>query len=309
MIPVSKRRHPFQSVPIRRKAGFTLIELLTVIAICSILLAMLLPAIQSARERARTLQCKNNLRNVGLACISFHETFDYFPRNTIRPRGTTNINAEPAGNLWHWDSGSFESWNREILPFLNQVGAKVQDVVPIFGCPSDPRGPAYHIPDYGFTWYVGVYSNATTINNGIIVDDSDLRTKYTIASRDVFDGLSQTILITERPPAADGNFGWWDSRCCIEDSISPAKGTNRPYSSGSHGQHCPDPAYFKYGNYLDNCSFNGLWSNHREGANFCMADGSVRMMSYQISTEPSAGVTLLEALASRSGSEVAKLEN
>lgn len=306
--------HSAQSVPVyggdrrcrrQRNGGFTLIELLIVIAICSLLLALLLPAVQSARDRARMLECKNNIRNLGLACHTFHDTYGYFPRSTIRPRGTTRINEQPPGNLWDWDSGSYETWHRQILPFIEHSGARVQDVVPIFGCPSDPRGPEYHVPEYGFTWYVGVYSNSGTLNNGIIVDDSNLKSKFTVSANSVIDGLSHTILMTERPPAADGNFGWWDSRCCTEDNISPVKGTNRPFSSGSFGN-CPNPAYFQFGNYLDNCAFNAIWSCHREGANFFMADGSVRTMPYHIAREAVGTTTLLEALASRSGSEVIK---
>ena len=110
----------------RPRKGFTLVELLIVIAICSILLGLLLPAVQSARERARMMQCKNNMRLLGLACLEFQETFGDFPRNTIRPRGTTRINDEPPGNLWKWDSGSYETWHREILPFIEQSHARVR---------------------------------------------------------------------------------------------------------------------------------------------------------------------------------------
>ncbi len=294
-------QRPAQS---RMRAGFTIIELLTVIAIISLLLALLLPAVQSVRENARIVQCKNNLKNMGLACHNFHDTYGYFPRNTIRPRGTTKIDAEPEGNLWNWHSGTYETWHREILPFVEHDGVRVQDAVPIFGCPSDPRGPTYTVPDYGFTWYVGVYSNPDTLNNGVIVDDSDLRSKFTVSMDRITDGTSQTILIAERPPAADGNFGWWDSRCCTEDNISPSKGTNRPFSSGRHGRHCPDPAYYGPGEYTDRCAFNGLWSPHAAGGNFCMTDGSVRPISYAMGQVSAGSTTLMEALASRADAEL-----
>ena len=254
------------------------------------------------------MQCKNNMRLLGLACLEFQETFGDFPRNTIRPRGTTRINDEPPGNLWKWDSGSYETWHREILPFIEQSHARVQDAIPVFGCPSDPRGPDYRVPEYGFTWYVGVYSNSSTFNNGILVDDSDLKAKFTVTPRDIADGLSLTILIGERPPSADGQYGWWDSRCCTEDTISPIKGKDKPFSSGIQG-HCPNPAFYGPGNTKDICAFNRLWSCHREGGHFCMADGSVRTMSYFIAEETVGNTTILEALASRNGGERVSLED
>lgn len=289
------------------RCGFTIIELLVVVAIIAVLLALVLPAVQYAREQAQATRCRNNLRQIGLACHSFEETYKFFPRNTIRPRGTTRIDDEPNGNLWNWHSGTYESWCREIMPFVEKPIVRVQDAVPVLGCPSDPRGPEYRVPDYGFTWYVGIYSNPLTVNNGVIVDDADLDEKLTVAVRDITDGLSNTILLAERPPSSDGNKGWWDTRCCIEDTMSPALGEREPYSSGKHGR-CPDIAYYGPGEYDDRCSFNRLWSNHRGGGFFCMADGSVRMLSYDISHQPSGSQTLLEALASRTGGEIVSVE-
>jgi len=286
----------------------TLIELLVVIAIIAVLVGLLLPAVQKVREAASNSQCKNNLRNVGLACIGFEEVNHSYPRNTVRPRGVTPIDGEPPGNLNNWSSGSYESWVRQILPFIEQTNPRAQDVIRVLGCPSDPRGPTYSIPTYGFTWYVGVYSNLAYPNNGILVDDSRLQYDLKITAGGVTDGLSNTIQLAERPPPGDGKWGWWDSPCCPEDTLSPARGDAKTFSSGINGN-CPRPAVYQFGNVADNCAFNAVWANHVHGGNFCMGDGSVRTITYQAGNRAAGTSTFLEALSSRSGNEVVSLDD
>ena len=303
-----RRIPPFTVAPIRSHAvnargGFTVIEILVAVAIMAILMALIAPAVLAAREAARNVECRNNLRNVGLTCLTFHDSRGFFPRNTIRPRGITQINGEPPGNLWEWSSGSFESWCRQITPLIHQPKAIAQDSVVLFGCPSDPRGPNYKIPTYGFTWYVGVFSNPKSENNGIIVDDSEMKCKFTVSISMVRDGTSNTIMLGERSPPADGQWGWWDSKCCMEDTISPVVGDAEYYSNGIFGK-CPDPAYYRPADARDNCAFNSLSSFHSGGGNFCMADGSVRTIAFHAARTKCGYSTLLEALASRSGGEI-----
>jgi prepilin-type N-terminal cleavage/methylation domain-containing protein/prepilin-type processing-associated H-X9-DG protein len=288
------------AIPQRR--GLTIIELLVVMAIIGLLLAIIVPAVQAARESARNLECRNKLRSLGLTCLAFHDSRGYFPRNTVRPRGTTAINGEPPGNLWPWTNGSYESWCRQIMPQLDRPQAIAQDAVSMIACPSDPRGTNYKIPTYGFTWYVGVYSNENNENDGIFVDDSGLDRKFTVSVADVTDGTSNTIMLGERAPPADGQWGWWDSRCCTEDTISPIVGDTTRYSWGSSGV-CPNPAYYRSADARDNCTFNSLSSFHVAGGNFCMADGSVRTIAYHVANTRCGSKTLLEALASRRGGE------
>ena len=132
----------------KRRAAFTLIELLIVIAIIGILIAMLLPAVNSVRESARRMQCKNNLKQIGLALQLYHAQFEKFPAAT-----TWGTN--------YWD-GSRIHWNVAILPFLEESSAyesidrtaggvlgvweltknqTLKEVgVPGYQCPSDGQG-------------------------------------------------------------------------------------------------------------------------------------------------------------------------
>ena len=283
-----------------RKA-FTLIELLVVIAILAVLLGLLLPAVQKVRAAAANTQCQNNLKNLGLASHAFHDTYKYFPRCTVRPRGVTAIDSEPPGNLNRWSNGSYEGWIRQIAPYIEQTNAKTQDAIVLLGCPADPRGPNYSIPTYGFSWYDGVFSNRYRFNDGIIVDDSRLNTKLTISVAAVSDGLSSTLLFAERPPSADGQKGWWDSPW-EGDILAPIKGDRSIVSSSRFGN-CPQVSLYRFGNVQDDCMFNSVWSNHAAFGNVCFGDGSVRPLFYGDASRSLGSTTFMEALATRSGSE------
>jgi len=102
-----------------RRSGFTLIELLVVIAIIAVLIALLLPAVQQAREAARRSQCKNQLKQIGLALHNYHDTYRKFPSSTVVvnfPAGPNNCN--PGSS-----SGSSQrgNWAIKILPYLDDT--------------------------------------------------------------------------------------------------------------------------------------------------------------------------------------------
>src|ERR1044071_5441681 len=96
-----------------RKRGFTLVELLVVIAIIGVLVALLLPAVQAAREAARRMQCSNHLKQIGLGMQNYHDTFQSLPYGA-RARYVNTTTATPAGQSWG------PSWYVGLLPFAEQ---------------------------------------------------------------------------------------------------------------------------------------------------------------------------------------------
>jgi prepilin-type N-terminal cleavage/methylation domain-containing protein len=134
------------------RRGFTLVELLVVIAIIGILVALLLPAIQAAREAARRTQCKNNLKNIGLAIHNFYESRKMFPMGGTIPQAEienylSDSTTKPAGSRTGEPNGPERqglSWLFQILPYLEEnavsrinTQAQIkQHVIPLYNCPS-----------------------------------------------------------------------------------------------------------------------------------------------------------------------------
>ncbi len=113
----------------RRRLGFTLIELLVVIAIIAILIALLLPAVQQAREAARRTQCRNNLKQIGLALHNYHDVFNTFPPGYV---------AKIANNKTSSERSMF-AWGALILPYIEQGNLyQVLD-------PGNPLGNRSHL--------------------------------------------------------------------------------------------------------------------------------------------------------------------
>lgn len=128
------------------RSGFTLIELLVVIAIIAVLIALLLPAVQQAREAARRSQCKNNLKQMGLAMHNYHDVYNMFPKSA-------SLSVSLSAGLQFRQS---MSWGIAILPYMDQTNIysqynsslhnyaaanapAVKNVIPAFICPSTPR--------------------------------------------------------------------------------------------------------------------------------------------------------------------------
>ena len=150
-----------------RRRAFTLIELLVVIAIIAVLIALLLPAVQQAREAARRTQCRNNLKQMGLALHNYHDVHNGFPPGIVSrlanaawvmPAGACNAAPDDLGAGWSFfarmlpylEQGNFHSTIDFDLPLTDPVNAGGRrKVVSSFRCPSDAGPPSIQIYDCG----------------------------------------------------------------------------------------------------------------------------------------------------------------
>src|SRR6516164_9127447 len=130
-----------------RRCGFTLIELLVVIAIIAVLVALLLPAVQQAREAARRSQCKNNLKQLGIACHSYHEVYNQFPLNWYNGQNTQQ--GDPSNP--NYPNGSWP-WTVMAMPYLDQ-GPLYNNISAYFGALGGANGQP---PNVGMA-YLGSY--------------------------------------------------------------------------------------------------------------------------------------------------------
>ncbi|MFN3159161.1 MAG: DUF1559 domain-containing protein [Rubinisphaera brasiliensis] len=325
----------------RSRLAFTLIELLVVIAIIAILVALLLPAVQQAREAARRAQCKNNLKQIGLALHNYHDAYQTLPmgqsihfgvwRDTSHTFQTGYASAgtdSPVSFRANW------SWQAYVLPMMEQGNA--YDVLNVSGrradqalataeglqvlttpipsllCPSDPtpnltdasvRGArsinepvgGSRIPtivsnyvgnNRGFAGSVTVSGQQSGSANGLLYVNSQVR------FRDMTDGTTNTLAVGERaweystvdetgakvmaPARAglaiigrsrDGSYTTCDL-CGYSDATAVAgSGINHDDMLNSSGTFDGDRAAASYS------------SSHAGGANFVMADGSVRFLN------------------------------
>ena len=296
-----------------RRKGFTLVELLVVIAIIGILIALLLPAVQAAREAARRMSCSNNLKQIGLALHMYHDT------NKCLPPGW--IAFDPSSGLPHWFGEPGWGWAARILPFMeqkavyeslvhldlpitdsNNAEARLTEI-PTFLCPSDAgegtfmlEGGGPYVGSGSFSPvelavgnYLGVFGTLDfhdVCPSGDCDGGGPLIFRRPVRFRDITDGLSQTLLVGER-------------------SRKLAPGTWLGMVTG--GQHAPArivgvATYPPNSEVEEEQYFHNFSSRHPSGTHFLSADGSVKLIAETIDEKTYHG------LCTRSGNEVIRGE-
>lgn len=276
----------------RRPLGFTLVELLVVIAIIGVLVALLLPAVQQAREAARRIQCSNNLKQLGLAMHNYHDTFQQFPYaqyNDVR------------GNRSHPNRGT---WYPTMLPFVEQV-ALYDRLKPFFGtnaapdwatleirstivegmvCPSDPNGGKQGIQGLQGNYVVSAgstdFAGGGTNLNGIFY----VRSANDFA--DITDGTSNTLLfgeVLQSPAVLTGSerdltanyFNGYD----MEIAFSSYQGPNTTAPDVAYGGGCGSIPHSPCVDDSGQTSVTYARSMHPGGVQFTLADASVRFIA------------------------------
>ena len=298
------RKHPDS------RPAFTLIELLVVIAISSILMGLLLSAVQQVRGAAARAKCSNNLHQLALALHQYHDIALSLPPgqrsfsnpDRLRYTGWT-LSILPYVEQDALYGRSRASYQTQPLPFGPSPHVGLSTPVAVFACPSDSRAPGPQTSTKtkelaALTCYLGVSGKDYTSRDGVLFQDSRVR------FADITDGLSNTLMLGERPASADLQFGWWyagvgQSGTGSADLILGVREQNlQPIMAGSP---CGPGAYpFSPGAFNDPCAMFHFWSPHSGGAQFAFADGSVRFLRYSADS-------VMPALASRAGGEVASV--
>jgi prepilin-type N-terminal cleavage/methylation domain-containing protein len=321
----------------RADFGFTLVELLVVIAIIGILIALLLPAVQAAREAARRTQCANNFKQVGVGLHNYHSAKKKFPAGVDLwwTGGCPTWPPAPSGLSQYYGWG----WGTYVLPFLEgnttysginfrtndhaAVGAReaAGALISTFVCPSDENSGAWVIccsgwnngpgsnDDFRMTNIAGVadsremgcQGNKLAVrndSNGVLFNIKSIRTK------DVTDGTSSTLMLGEVTGArgtgqgASSGPAYYGYFWVAHDVQDMAQGINGPLTMPGGRNINLDPIDGDGGSsFQELFSEIGFSSWHRGGGHFTFVDGSVHFLGDNTDQK------VLEALATRAGGE------
>ena len=316
----------------RKRSGFTLIELLVVIAIIAILISLLLPAVQQAREAARRTQCKNNLKQLALALHNYESTHSTFPPSRLNPDVEIEDNA---GNL-----SAYQSWTTMILPYIEQnnlgdlinfenawssLGNRAAVSAPLAAmiCPSTPGGNRQD-PHWVKGAASGDYGSVNEVKKKVYTDvlglpDPGSQSRAGVLSkavknkiRDITDGTSNSIMLAEACGQPDvytaaGPMNATLFAAYTDDKVVDLGGQYA--AADGTGWADPDCGFSingatvdglnKYGPYMINrINVSEVFSFHTGGAQIALADGSARFISENVDT------TVFVNICTRAGGEV-----
>lgn len=286
------RKNPMK----RLHHGFTLIELLVVIGIIAVMIALLLPAVQQAREAARRSQCKNNIKQIALALHNYESTYSTFPLGVLGTTGTSS-NLNP-----------LTTWQTLILPNLDQAplythynfnvaydnavnSTTVIAILPVYRCPTQTIDGVID-GKYGVTHYAGNAGTAPGANDGILFSLSSVQ------FRDVTDGTTNTTIAGE----IAGEMRGWARGSCNGCSSCSGGGGSQGFARAvlRWWKAAPSCAQGGFNRPVTNCceSLFQFSSPHVGGSHFALSDGSGRFISQSIN------VQVYKALITRGGGEI-----